>query len=105
MSQQSKYALARPYRLSLESYSRLVGVHPDMVRRLLRLGLLEVTRDAHGDYWFDPSQVRALGRIQRLHLELELSYGSLGLITDLLDRISELESAPRQRQEGASRWT
>jgi hypothetical protein len=102
----TRWALARPYRLSLDSYARITGVHPDLVRRLVALGLLEITRDAEGDLWFDPSQVREMARIQRLHLRLNLSYASLGLVMDLLDRVSELErSQRRSRSERGPRWT
>ena len=40
-----RYALARPFRLSLDSYARITGVHPDLVRRFIALGLLEMTLD------------------------------------------------------------
>jgi chaperone modulatory protein CbpM len=106
MTAPTRYPLARPYRLSLDTYARATGMHPDMVRRLVALGLLEITRDSRGGLWFDPSQVRAMARIQRLHLGLNLSYGSLGLVIDLLDRISELErSSRRPLRGGEARWT
>ena len=102
----AQWPLARPYRLSLDSYARITGVHPELVRRLVTLGLLEITRDADGNLWFAPSQVREMAAIQRLHLRLNIAYGSLGLVMDLLDRISELErSQRRSRSEGESRWT
>lgn len=106
MSYQRRYAIARPYRLSLDSYAHLTGVHPDLVRRLVGLGLLEITRDAQGDLWFDPSQVGAMGRIQRLHMGLSLPYSSLGLVIDLLDRITDLERSQRRTPlRGGDRWT
>jgi chaperone modulatory protein CbpM len=106
MTAHTHYALARPYLLSLDSYAQLTGVHPDLVRRLVAMGLLEVSRDGRGGLWFDPTQVRAMARIQRLHLGLNLSYASLGLIIDLLDRISELErSSRRPLPGGEARWT
>jgi chaperone modulatory protein CbpM len=106
MTTRTHYALARPYLLSLDSYARLTGVHPDLVRRLVAMGLLEVSRDGRGRLWFDPTQVRAMARIQRLHLGLNLSYASLGLIVDLLDRVSELErSSRRPLPGGKARWT
>ena len=111
MTIERRYALARPFRLSLDSYANLTGVHPDLVRRLTVLGLLEMTRDAEGGLWFEPSQVAAMARIQRLHRELNLSYTSLGLIVDLLDRIAQLEQLQRQphsrsaRARGGDRWT
>ena len=52
-------ALARPLRLDLNLYSRLTGVHPELIRRLVRLGLLEVTRDARGDLWLVGTRVLA----------------------------------------------
>jgi chaperone modulatory protein CbpM len=100
------WSLARPYRLSLDSYARITGVHPELIRRLVTLGLLEITRDAEGRLWFDPSQVREMATIQRLHLRLNVSYASLGLVMDLLDRISDLERSQfRTRSDRGRRWT
>jgi chaperone modulatory protein CbpM len=102
----TSWPLARPYRLSLDSYARITGVHPELVRRLVTLGLLEITRDAGGNLWFDPSQVGEMATVQRLHLRLNLSYSSLGLVMDLLDRIAALESSQRRsRRDGGVRWT
>jgi chaperone modulatory protein CbpM len=101
-----RYALARPFLLSLDSYAHITGVHPDLVRRFIALGLLEMTRDAQGDLWFEPSQVSAMARILRLHRELNLNYASLGLIIDLLDRIAQLERTQRHPAAGGGdRWT
>jgi DNA-binding transcriptional MerR regulator len=111
MTIERRYALARPFRLSLESYAHLTGVHPDLVRRLTALGLLEMTRDVEGGLSFEPSQIAAMARIQRLHRELNLSYTSLGLIIDLLDRIAQLERLQRRansrsaRARGGDGWT
>ncbi|SFN60630.1 chaperone modulator CbpM [Mycetocola miduiensis] len=102
----TNWPLARPYRLSLDSYARITGVHPELVRRLVTLGLLEITRDAEGNLWFAPSQVREMATIQRLHLRLNLSYASLGLVMDLLDRIADLErSQRRSRSDRGFPWT
>ncbi|MCU1433262.1 MAG: MerR family transcriptional regulator [Actinotalea sp.] len=100
------WPLARPYRLSLDSYARITGVHPELVRRLVTLGLLDITRDAQGNLWFHPSQVREMATIQRLHLRLNVTYSSLGLVIDLLDRISDLERSPRRPlPDRGVRWT
>ena len=102
----TRWPLARPYRLSLDSYARITGVHPELVRRLVTLGLLDITRDAEGGLWFAPSQVREMATIQRLHLRLNLTYSSLGLVMDLLDRISELERHQRRSHtDRAVPWT
>jgi chaperone modulatory protein CbpM len=102
----TRWPLARPYRLSLDSYARITGVHPELVRRLVTLGLLDITRDAEGNLWFDPSQVREMATVQRLHLRLNLTYSSLGLVMDLLDRISDLERSHRRSlPDRGVRWT
>jgi hypothetical protein len=101
----TRWPLARPDRLSLDSYARITGVHPDLVRRLVALGLLDITRDVEGNLWFEPSQVREMATVQRLHLRLNLTYSSLGLVMDLLDRISQLErSQPRSLGDRGVRW-
>ena len=102
----TQFALARPYRLSLDSYAQVAGVHPDLVRRLVALGLLDVTRDAQGRWWFDPSQVKEMARIQRLRMSLNLSYCAIGLVVELLDRIAELEREQRRMsRRGGAPWT
>ena len=106
MTAARQFPLARPHRLSLDSYAQVTGVHPDLVRRLVALGLLEVTRDAQGRLWFDPSQVREMARIQRLRMSLNLGYCAIGLVVELLDRIAELERAQRRTpRRGGAPWT
>ena len=85
--------LVRSARLNLEAFARTTGTHPDLIRRLVALGLLEADRDAAGDLWFAPSQVAAMGRVQRLRAGFGLNYAAIGLVADLLDRITVLESA------------
>src|ERR1700759_3886292 len=104
----NNYALARPNRLGLDTYARMTGVHPELIRRLAALGLLEATRDSGDDLWFDIAEVRAMARIQRLHHGLNLNYAALGLVIDLLDRIEQLERLQRRHrhhQAGEDRWT
>jgi chaperone modulatory protein CbpM len=70
------------------------------------LGLLDVTRDAEGRLWFDPSQIAEMARIQRLRMSLNLGYSALGLVLELLDRITELEKTERRlSRRGGARWT
>jgi DNA-binding transcriptional MerR regulator len=107
--------LARPYRLSLDGFARAGGLHPDLVRRLVALDLLEATRDASGALWFAPSDLARLARLQRLRAGLALNYAALGVVCDLLDRIDALEAelrAARQRSQrsvggrsGSTPWT
>ncbi|MFJ2032173.1 chaperone modulator CbpM [Streptosporangium sp. NPDC087985] len=101
------YALTRPRRLDLESFARATGTHPDLVRRLVALGVLDAECDAAGALWFPPSQLHAMARIQRLRAGFALNYAALGLVMDLLDRIAQLEAAQRGRSRtaGGSQWT
>ena len=84
-------------RLRQEEFARLCGLHPDLVRRFVALGLVPAARDADGCLWFTRSQVAAVARLQRLRAALPLNYAALGLVVDLLDRITELETELRIR--------
>lgn len=97
-------------RLDLRSFSRVAGLHPELVARLVALGLLEPTRDATGRLWFSLGQVAAAARIQRLRAGFGLNYAAVGLVVDLLDRVDRLEAALRSRgrgseQPGGASWT
>ena len=91
----TSYPLVRGRRLSLITFSRQTGVHPELIRRFVALGLLDPSYDAHGDLWFPPAQLAAIARIQRLHHGLGLNYAALGLVLELLDRIWRLETQLR----------
>lgn len=101
------YALVRPARrdrgrLDLESFARAGGVHPELVRRFVALGLLEPVREPGGVLWFAPGQLVTLARIQRLRAGLPVNYAALGLVLDLLDRVAALESALRRASGGVA---
>lgn len=99
----SRYVLARRPRMQLDVFATRSGLHPDMVRRLVALGLIACQHDAHGDLCFEPSALMTVARIQRLRTGLGLNYVAIGLVLDLLDRIEELETTSRRRR--TSRWT
>jgi hypothetical protein len=85
-------------------------MHPDLVRRFVALGLLDVWRDPQGGLWFAPSEVAAAAQIQRLRAGFSLNYAAIGLVVHLLDRISELETAARGTRTfvqpgGDHQWT
>lgn len=91
----TSYSLMRVSRLSLDSFAARAGIHPDLVRRWVALGLLEPFQDATGRLWFAAPQLQTAARIQRLRAGLSLNYAALGLVIDLLDRIEVLEAALR----------
>ncbi len=82
-------------RLQLELFSAACGVHPDLMQRLVALGLVEPVEQAGADLWFAPTQVRSVHRMLRLRRDFSLNYAALGLVIDLLDRIDSLERANR----------
>jgi hypothetical protein len=102
-------ALARPLRLSLETFARSAGLHPELVTRLVRLGLLDAARDVDATIWFRPAQLDRAARIERLRTAFSLNYAALGLVLDLLDRIevleTELRHRPRVTRGDHSAWT
>ena len=80
-----------------EEFARHCGLHPELVRRFWALGLIPAARQRDGSLWFSRAQVPAVARLQRLHATLPLNYAALGLVCDLLDRITDLETAQRVR--------
>jgi chaperone modulatory protein CbpM len=87
--------MVRAARLSLDEFARLSGLHPDLIRRLMALGLIEAYRDPAGALWFPRGELAAVARVQRLRAGFALNYAAIGLVTDLLDRIAVLEAALR----------
>ncbi|GLW97524.1 chaperone modulator CbpM [Microtetraspora sp. NBRC 16547] len=93
------YALVRTDRLrmDLDTFARAANLHPELVRRLVALGLLDAVPDAAGRPCLAPSQLAVVARIQRLRAGFAVNYASVGLVIDLLDRVTELEAALRAR--------
>ena len=98
-----RYLLARRPRIQLDVFAARCGLHPDMVRRLVALGLIACQHDSRGEPSFEPSALVTVARVQRLRTGLGLNYAAIGLVLDLLDHIEELESASGRGR--TSRWT
>ena len=95
------YALVRARRLDVDSFAAASGMNPDVIRRLVALGVLDAAADSAGRLWFAPSQLAGLARVQRLRAAFPINYAAIGLVTDLLDRIAALETAlHRARRAG-----
>lgn len=84
-------------RLTLEQLAAAVGLHPQLVRRLVALGLLEPAGPPGGPLEFAAAQVAVASRIVRLRAGLALNYAAVGVVLDLLTRVEELEAALRAR--------
>ncbi len=87
---------ARAHLLDLDTFAERTELHPELVRRLVTLGLLEAERDGADALWLAPTEVATVARIQRLRAGFSLNYAAVGLVLDLLDRIEELQTALRQ---------
>ena len=95
------YAIVRMTQLDLDHFAAATGMHPELVRTFVALGLLDASPDPSGSLCFAPGQVAAAARIQRLRAGFGLNYAAIGLVTDLLDRIAALQTALRRaRQPG-----
>ncbi|MEZ5269785.1 MAG: chaperone modulator CbpM [Microthrixaceae bacterium] len=79
-------------RIEFEVFARVCDLHPELVERLVALGLLEAASDDEGRLWFDRRQVAEVGRIRRLRSGLRLSYSAIPVVAELIDRIDELET-------------
>ncbi|GAA0423450.1 chaperone modulator CbpM [Leifsonia naganoensis] len=91
----SSLVLALPPRLDLGTVAAASGIHPDLVRRFVDLGLVPAWEDASGRLWFSPATPGLVRRIVRLHADLSLNYAAVALVIDLLARIDALENRRR----------
>lgn len=97
-SKNRRYVLVKADRLSVESFATATGLHPQIVRRLVALGLIDADRDHRGELMLPVSQVAVVAKIQRLRRGLGLNYAGVGAVLALLDRIAELEAQLRNHQ-------
>lgn len=90
-------SISRPSLLSVDAFARRCDLHPDLVHRFVALGLITPAARTTDSLWFTARQVHRMARMQRLRSDLALNYNALGLVMELLDRIEQLETAPRGR--------
>jgi hypothetical protein len=86
-------------RVSLNVLAAAAGLHPDLVRRLVGLGLVEPCGGTRAAPLFDRQDAALLNRALRLRRDLGLNYAGAVLSCELLARIDELEArlrAPRR---------
>jgi hypothetical protein len=90
-------------RISLNVLATEAGLHPDLVRRLVGLGLVEPCGGTRATPLYRRQDAARLNRALRLRRDLGLNYAGAALACELLARIDELEvrlraAAPAQRQ-------
>jgi hypothetical protein len=87
-----------PASVPVEALARSAGLHPELVRRLVRLGLLDHDGPLAAPR-VDPTAAATLARAVRLRRDLGLNYSGAILACELLARIEALEARVR-RYEG-----
>ena len=84
--------LLRPSRdlISLEDAASRAGLHPEVVRRWIDLGLLEPADGTSTStrIMLRPEVLRRIRVIQRLHYDLGINLQGIAVILDLLDRLT-----------------
>lgn len=81
--------------VELEVLAREAGLHPELVRRLIRLGALERAGGTRAAPRFPRDAAARLARVARLRRDLGLNYAGALLACELLARIDELEARLR----------
>jgi len=74
--------------LDAATFAQIAGVHPEMLGKLVALGLIEPHADALGRSRFTGADLARVARVQRLRAGLGLNYAAVGLVLDLLDRLN-----------------
>jgi hypothetical protein len=96
--------------IGIESLAREAGMHPDLVRRLIALGLVDPHGGTRAGPLFRRQDAPSLARAVRLRRDLGLNYAGAVLACELLARIDRLEErlaarTPAQTQDQVITWT
>ncbi|HWX95692.1 MAG TPA: chaperone modulator CbpM [Solirubrobacteraceae bacterium] len=100
----------RPRLVAVDVLARDAGVHPEIVRRFVQLGLLEPRGGTSAAPLFGPQDALLIARAMRLRRDLGVNYAGAVLASELLTRIDELEQrlragAPTHTQHEVITWT
>jgi hypothetical protein len=103
-------ATTAPRLIGLESLSRESRLHPALVRRLVSLGLIELSGGSETAPLFRREDAALLARAARLHRDLGIDYAGAVLASELIERIETLErrlriGAPPQTRREVIAWT
>lgn len=83
--------------ITIRELGRLVGLHPDKLRRYIVLGLIDPEIE-EPEPLFEDCIVARVNKIERLKKDLGLNLAGCGLVLDLLERIAELEQQLERTQ-------
>jgi hypothetical protein len=90
--------------VTLEGLAREAGMHPELVLRLVRLGLVEPIGGTALEPLFASDAAARLARAARLRRDVGIDYAGAVLASELLARIEQLEQRLR-RYETPPRWS
>ena len=82
--------------LTIRDVACLAGTTARAIQRMLSFDLIEPARTAP-EPCFRCDVIVRVRRMRRLHVELGVSWSSMGIVLELLDRL-ERTSAPKQEQ-------
>jgi chaperone modulatory protein CbpM len=85
--------------LPADTVAREAGLHPELVRRLVRIGFVDIAGGTPEDPLLDPDAPTRLARAARLRHDLGLSYSGALMAVELLDRIEALEDRLRRYED------
>ena len=96
--------------VGIDSLAREAGLHPDLVRRLIALGLIEAGGGSTTAPLFRRQDAVLLTRAVRLRNDLGVNYAGAVLAVELLSRIEQLQwrlavRARTQTQQEVITWT
>ncbi|MGC9964290.1 MAG: chaperone modulator CbpM [Syntrophobacteraceae bacterium] len=92
------------YTLSEVAYH--AGLHPELIDRFIRLGLIEFTdRGDDGELLFDSGVIPLIRRILRLRNQLGVNYAGVGVILELMSKLEAMEARIRELEGGQNTWT
>ena len=84
--------------VEIEVIAYEAGLHPDLVRRLMKLGAADPAGGTRDHPLFPRSAAANLARATRLRRDLGLNYAGALLALQLLARIDELEARLRRSE-------
>ncbi len=90
----------RPGRTSYLTISEVAsrcGVHPELIERFVRLGLIDPVEERLDEqFYFRVEVIPLVRKILRLRNHLGVNYAGVGVILELMMRIEELEGRIRE---------
>jgi DNA-binding transcriptional MerR regulator len=99
-----------PRLVGVDALARDAGVHPEILRRFVRLGLLDPRGGTPSAPLFSPRDALLVARAMRLRRDLGVNYAGAVLASELLARIDQLEQrlrtgAATETEQEVIAWT